>query len=496
MIVRLRPTLMLGCALGALCAAARADAQAFNADPTTSAGTVSYDRGTPGVETIFIDSPTAIINWVPNVSGNPIIFLPSGNTATFTNGSVVNDFVVLNRIFANAPVRFDGHVISQLQNLALGTSDIGGTVIFSSPTGIIVGPTAVFDVGNLVLTSLGVVDDGAGNFYDPAAQQLQFQLGGMQPSFVITMAGAQINALNEGSYVAMIAPQLVHGGAVRVNGSAAYVAGEAVTMRVNQGLFDIIVDTGTDRVTPIIHTGSTTGPASTGAGDNHGIFLVAMPKNQAITAILQGNAGFDAAVDAAIENGVVVLSAGFNVAGGAVDRFGDFSPGPVPGIAASFEIRGGTITSDLFGYAVTDMLASGMATGNLAFSQDVSLFAGARAHLFAGAGQNVTVGGNVLVSAAQTRSADPTLFDFTGGEALIFTQGGTLAITGNAFIDAEAIGRVDTGNSRAGNGTGGTAGLFANGGSITVGGNLAVRASGTGATIDFAPDQGGTGTGG
>ncbi len=497
MIAPLRPALMLGCALGALCLGARADAQAFNADPTTSAGAVSYDRATPGVETITIDSPTAIINWVPNVAGNPIIFLPFGNTATFTNGSVVQDFVVLNRIMANAPIRFDGTVISQIQDFAIGTTNIGGTVIFSSPGGIILGPTAVFDVGNLVLTSLNVVDDGAGNFYDPAAQSLQFQLGGIPGGFVLTMAGAQINALNEGSFVAIVSPQIVHGGAIRVNGSAAFIAGEQVQMNVNQGLFDIIIKTGTDRVTPIIHTGSTTGPASTALGDNHGIFLVAMPKNQAITAILQGNVGFDAAVDAAIENGVVVLSAGFNVAGGQVDRFGDFGSGPVPGVAANFEIRGGTITSDLFGFAVTDMLASGMATGSLAFSQDVSLFAGRRAHLFAGANQTVTVGGNALVSAAQTRSADPTLFDFIGGEALIFAnQGGALTIAGNATVDASAVGRVDVVNSRAGNGTGGTAGIRADAGTVQIAGDVTLLATGEGGKLDLFPDQGGTGQGG
>ena len=47
---------------------------------------------------------------------------------------------------------------------------------------------------------------------------------------------------------------------------------------------------------PLIHTGSTGGPASTGAGDPHAIYLVAMPKNQAITAMLQGDIGFDPAV--------------------------------------------------------------------------------------------------------------------------------------------------------------------------------------------------------
>ena len=50
-------TLMLGCALAALAVSGRAGAQAFDANPTTQAGMVTYDRGTPGVETITVETP-------------------------------------------------------------------------------------------------------------------------------------------------------------------------------------------------------------------------------------------------------------------------------------------------------------------------------------------------------------------------------------------------------------------------------------------------------
>lgn len=495
----LKRALLIGCAIGGLCiAASQVGAQAFNATPKTVAGGVLYDRATPGVETILVDTQTAIINWTPNVSGNPIIFLPAGNTATFTNGPSNNDFVVLNRILTNTPIRFDGNVLSIIQDFAVGTSRTGGTVLFSSPGGIIVGPNAVFDVGSLVLTSLNVVDDGAGNFYDPATRGFNFAPTGGAPAngAVITLPGSQIRALELGSFVAIVAPRIQHGGSVRVNGSAAYIAGENVQMRVNQGLFDIIVDVGSDNATPLIHTGSTGGPSSTGAADPHAIYMVAVPKNQAITAILQGNVGFDPAVNAGVENGVIVLSAGFNVIGGQVDRYGDFGPAPKPGPGASFEIRGGTISSDLIGVAATDMLASGQATGKLDFLQDVSLFAGRRAHLFAGASQSVTVAGNALVSAARLDTADPAAFDLAGGEALIFAQGGSLTITGNATVDASGRGIVDQVNSRAGNGTGGTAGIFADNGTVQIGGNASLRSTGEGGIIDFAPLQGGTGKGG
>ncbi len=74
-----RRALLVGCAVGGLCVAApyaRVDAQAFNADPKTFAGTVAYDRATPGIERVIVETSTAIVNWTPNVAGNPINFLP------------------------------------------------------------------------------------------------------------------------------------------------------------------------------------------------------------------------------------------------------------------------------------------------------------------------------------------------------------------------------------------------------------------------------------
>ena len=495
--LRLRSALMLGSAACGLGAAGKAEAQAFSATPTTVAGSVAYDRATPGVETITVNTPSAIVEWLPAGSpGNPFIFLPAGNIATFMNGINNTDFAILNRILTKNVVEFDGTVLGRIQDLAVGTSRPGGTIVFQSPGGILVGSKALFDVGNLVLTSLIVATDGASNFIDPSGA-IHFTSGAQAPTAaVITQAGARISALNQGSYVAMIAPVVQHGGSTRVNGSAAYVAGEDVELRVNAGLFDIVVKTGSANATPLIHTGTTGGPASTGAGDLHRVYMVAVPKNQAITAILEGNVGFDPAINAAVENGTIILSAGYSVAGGEPDRYDDFGVPPVPGQAASFHINGGTISSDLFGYAVTDMLASGATTGTLAFQQDVSLFGEGRAHLFTGAGQTVTVGGNALVSSARSRSVDFTPINLAGGEALIFAQGGTLDIFGNAIVDASAKGLLDVVTSTAGSGTGGTAGLFASSGSLRVRGATNVFATGQGGTLDFAPDRGGAGIGG
>ncbi|HST35796.1 MAG TPA: hypothetical protein VLK25_04110 [Allosphingosinicella sp.] len=486
--------LMLGCAIGGIAVAApltQLDAQAFNATPKTVTGGVIYDRLTPGIETVFVTTDSAIINWTP--TNGP--FLPAGNTATFANGINNNSFAVLNRILTTTPIRFDGTVLSRIQNLAAGTSDPGGTVVFSSPGGIIVGPTAVFDVGNLILTTLNVVDS-SGDF-GGTTRNYQFADGAAFPNAaIVTQAGSKITALNQGSYVALIAPRVVHGGSLRANGSIAYVAGETLQMRVNNGLFDIIVSTGSDNATPIIHTGTTGGPSSVAADDVQRIYMVAVPKNQAITAVLEGNVGFDPAVNVGVENGAIVLSAGHSVVGGNVDRFAAASPVPVPGVAASFHIRGGTVTSDLTGTAVTDMLASGQTTGSLLFQQDVSLFADRRAHLFAGTNQNVTVNGTALISAARLDSADKNEIDLTGGEALVFAQsGGTVAINGATTVTAAARGRIGAGGM-VGTGTGGTAGIFVDQGNVQLNGNVLVDATGAGGPPPAGSPSGGNGTGG
>jgi hypothetical protein len=218
--------------------------------------------------------------------------------------------VVLNRIIPADPTRIvaiNGTVISELQSAAGRVK--GGSVAFYSPGGLLIGSNAVFDVGSLLLTTLDPVRDGSGNFLGTGGNiSLVGASGTTAP--IITEAGSQIRALSEDSYVAMVAPRIQHGGSVRVNGSAAYVAAEQASFVINDGLIDLKVQVGTSVADPIQHLGSTGGPASSGEGDNHKIYMVAVPKNQAITMMLSGSAGFDAATSATGENGEIILSAG------------------------------------------------------------------------------------------------------------------------------------------------------------------------------------------
>ena len=482
-----RRSLLFSCAIGAALALAvhaeEAKAQAFQATPTTVAGGVTYNRATPGIETITVDTPTAIINWTPTVPGNPIPFLPAGNVATYQNGNPA-DFVVLNRILAVEPVRFDGTVISQLQG---GSGPVpGGTLLFSSPGGIIVGASAVFDVGSLVLTTLNVVDDGAGNFITPGGG-FQFNGGDDFPSAaIITEAGSQIVASAENSYVALVAPVIVHGGSVSVNGSTAYIAGEELEFTVNQGLFDIIVTTGSDNPTPITHAAgaSTGGPASNGGTDNHAIYMVAVPKNQAIQMLLEGSVGFAPAISASVENGVIILSSGFGVSGTDIQ---DIAPSPLD---ADIIITGGDFTSDVDGRASTEFRATAQ-DGDLTFAGDLTMRGGSVAALGATGGFDTSVAGDLAITAAA--SPEP---DGIGGEAAVFADpGSSVTVTGDALVDASGLGVIDEFGA-VGNGTGGTARVTADNGTIAFGGNLELRATGEGASGVTSPDQGGFGQGG
>ena len=329
-------TLMLSCAAAGLMAQpAHAQlAGAFRGNISSTTGTVTRNPTSNTAETITVGSSTATINWTPNdqqVGGGTIDFLPGGNVATFTSAAGLADYTVLNRIVptdATRPIGLNGSVISTLQ----GTNATGGKIWIYSPGGIVIGATAVFDVGSLLLTTNDVsnlssnTNAFSATFTGPASSTSKIQI----------MPGAQINALQPGSYVALVAPRIEQGGTVRVKGSAAYVAGEQVTMTMNQGLFDIQVDVGTSDGNGIVHTGETSGPANKVVGDNHSIYMVAVPKNQALTMLLGGTVGFDAG-SASVQNGQIILSAGQGVSPTGFDNAN--LGGAVGGPQAGFTIR-------------------------------------------------------------------------------------------------------------------------------------------------------------
>jgi hypothetical protein len=384
-----RETLLVSAAVAlalALMPSSEVDAQTGNFSGgfrgTPSFNPDQYNITTPSANTTLVRmrAPVATINWTPDNSGTGSInFLPQGNFGIFENDPdfFVGNFAVLNRIIPADTTRridFNGRVISQLRDAAGNVSGPGGTVAFYSPGGIFISSTAVFDVGSLLLTTLDPINFDSIN---PDSPSFQFRGGDGSTSAVVTAAGSQINATANGSYVGVIAPRVEHNGAIRVNGSAGLIAGESVDLTIADGLFNIVVNTGTSVANAITSNGSIGGPASSGVTDNHVIYAVAVPKNQAITTVLRGSVGFDAATTATVENGEIILSAGHNVNGRTI------ATSPVAGsLGASAVLDSGSYSSDVRVRAVTDASVRTF-SADANFAGDVTLLGSQRAFIAA-----------------------------------------------------------------------------------------------------------------
>ncbi|MGV3511849.1 MAG: hypothetical protein ACO1OX_07570 [Novosphingobium sp.] len=478
-------------------------AQSFQATPTSTFGSVTINT-TPTTTAITVSSPSAVINWTPAdtaATGGPIIFQASGTTATFINNPAANsDFAVLNRIIPSGstrPIQFDGTVISRLQS-AVGGQTAGGTVFFYSPGGILIGASSVFDVGNLALTTSDLNYSTVDGSFDTSGSYV-FQPATVAGSQIIVNAGAQLGATTDGSYIAMVAPSVTNNGTINVNGSAALVAADAATITFSpSGLFDIQVDSGTSATgTVASNNGTITGPAATDPSFFHRIYMVAVPKNDAITmAIGSGSAlGFDIAGAADVSGNTIVLSAGHNVVGGSAQVVP--AAGGGTGLAS---ISGGDadFTSNLVARSTGSVvLGSGTAAG-LNFASDVfASTSGGDASVFANAGGTVNFAGNVEMYAdvSGLSVAAPAT---AGSSELFATDGGTISVTGDVHLSANAYGApAISPGTNAGDAVAGFAKIQANnGGQVTVSGDVQLYAIGFGGQSQSVGTGAGTGTGG
>lgn len=477
-------------------------AQSFQATPTSTFGSVTINT-TPTTTAITVSSPSAVINWTPTdtaATGGPIIFQTSGTTATFTNNPAANsDFAVLNRIIPSGstrPIQFDGTVVSRLQTAAGGQVP-GGTVFFYSPGGILIGASSVFDVGNLVLTTSDLNFDSAGNF--DSSGSYVFQPATVAGSQIIVNAGAQLGATVDGSYIAMVAPSVTNNGTITVNGSAALVAADAATITFSpSGLFDIQVDSGTSATgTVAANNGTITGPVASGGTFLHRIYMVAVPKNDAITMAINAGStlGFDIAGAADVSGNTIILSAGHNVNGGNPA----FAPSAGGGTGL-VSITGGDadITSNFVASATGGVVLGSTSSAGLDFASNVSIEgAGGSNSIFSNTGGRVNVAGDLSISGnAFGANTSP---DVTAHSAEIYaTDGGAITIGGNVLITANAFG----GAAVAPGATGGQAtGSFAkiqsnNGGQITISGNATLQANALGGQAQTTGAGGGGATAG
>lgn len=472
-----------------------AHAQSFQGTVGSVVGTATVVTGT-NTTNVTVSGPSAVINWIPNdnaSTGGPIIFQTAGTTATFTG--VSGDFAVLNRIIptgSTRPIQFNGTVRSEIANSGLATP--GGTVFFYSPGGILVGSSAIFDIGNLGLTTSDV----------PYASNGRFDAGVFQPvtvagSGISILPGAQINAPVDGSYVALVAPRVENGGSINVNGSAALVAADAATLTFSPtGLFDIQVDSGTSATgTVAANTGSITGSAGTSVF-NHRVYMVAVAKNEAISMALGSGStlGFDIAAAADVVGNSIVLSGGRDVIDGAASS--SPSVGSGTGIV-SISVTDAAVTSNFVATTNGGVNLNSVAASGLKFAYDaiVAEASGASSGISADGAGNVSVARIVSINGNVFGTADAP--SATGQSlAIRASNGGTIAIGGSVGLTSQGFGAASaTPGTPAGNGLGGLIQIAASdGGQISIAGGASLLSAGRGGGADGSATAAGTGTGG
>jgi filamentous hemagglutinin family protein len=482
-------SLAVGTSFGALAAALIATtsplhAQSFQGTPNVQSGSASITTG-PGVTNIVVDTPRAVINWD---AGNPagagqFNFQPAGTTANFLSSPSVS-YMVLNRILPTDPTR-----VPQFN----GTVNADGTngVFFYSPGGIVIGNTARFNVGRLLLTTNDPVVDANGDFF--VANRLSLAGPVDSTSNIIIAQGAQFNAPAEGSFILAVAPRVSDAGTTMVNGTKALVAAEAVDMTYNAGLFDITVTRGTSLGGDVLRHdgGSTTGPASGGAGDFHRVYMVAVPKNNAISMFVSGanGLGFDVAGAANVSGNAIVLSAGHNVsaqpAAGTIDADDAFVPTAVSTTAADIFVTRGNYTSFLNARASQDANVSDPFVGgarDINFRGSVAVRATRNAFLTSvGASAPVNIAEDLVLS-ADARSSINDGSNQQAGTAILLSNapGSAISVGGSATVTAVGRGASVLMVGDGGNGQGGRAAVQLNGGTISVNGDLTTNADGFG----------------
>ncbi len=472
-----RQRLMTSCAIAAGMAALAYGGPALGqvaANPVfTSVGAGTSVNNAGNQTNVDVTQAQSIISWVPTdtaPTGGDIDVLPTGSSWNFSGSG---DYTVLNR-FVNGgggalsrQIALNG-TVNSVDTATSGQR--GGNIWFYNAGGILIGATGVINVGSLVLTSNDIITTGG--LFGPGGE-IRFD-GAAGSTSAITVNGT-INtniAINPGnSYVALVAPRVVQAGTVRTDGSVAYVAAEAVDIRINSGLFDISVTRGAEGGNAITHTGTTTGPAhQQGDIDQSRIYMVAIPKNDAVTMLVSGAIGYDDALSAQVDpDGAVRLSAGYNVVGGEV------AAAPANATAANITAGDTLFRSDTVARASGAFIAAPTQTlpttppplssagqffveGNGTFIGDTS------AALNIGTGQSGGATGELALLSGGLGAAN--------GNAAINVSGGSLSVTGTLAV--QASGEVDalTGDSQ-----GGTASLTITGGSVSAS-DVSVEANG------------------
>lgn len=465
-------------------------------------GTATIAPTVAGTTRVTTNGAQTIINWTPTdtaPNGAPIDFLPATNTLEyFGNGN----YTVLNRFIAVDPlsglpipisrqIALNGTVNSYVNGPAGVPAAQGGNIWFYNAGGILIGARAVINVGSLVLTANDI--DTTGGLYG-ANNEIRFRGAAGSTSSIDISPQSFISAANPGnpgsSYIALVAPRINQGGLIDVDGSAALVAAEQADITINNGLFDINVTVGAEGGTAITHTGVTGGPShAQGDTDQSRVYLVAIPKNDAVTMLISGQLGYQDAVAAQTDpDGAVVLSAGYNIENGAVS-------GPAVG-PANITIADTIFQSSVNARASGDLVAGPLASlpggGPVVVGPSPHLgrlVVQGNANFIGDASATFTVGANQIAGATGSMVVQSNGANGVAGSATINVTGGGLAVLGSLGVSAAGVADAVTGDS-----TGGTAAFNISGGTVVVGGSAVVSAVGVGG-FDAA-GNGGDGTGG
>ncbi|WP_447929716.1 hypothetical protein [Sphingopyxis fribergensis] len=428
---------------------------------TLPSGTTTSTGANPS--TVNVNGPQSIVDWTPSNTpvGGVIDFLPAGNTLSYIGDTA--DYVVLNRFVDGAGTSITDQVaLNGIVNSYVGSvsGPRGGNIWFYNAGGILIGATGVINVGSLVLTSNNIITTGG--LFGPGGE-IRFD-GTAGSTSAITVNGA-INT-NDGtnagnSYVALVAPRIVQAGTVRTDGSVAYVAAEAVDIRINNGLFDINVTRGVEGGNAITHTGTTTGPAhQQGDTDQSRIYMVAIPKNDAVTMLVSGAIGYDDALSAQVDpDGAVRLSAGYNITAG------EQNSAPANATAANIVVNDTLFRSNTVARASGTFVGEALqqvpgsppplsSAGRIFVEGDGTFSGDAGATLTVGTGQQGGATGNLIVRSDGAPGA--------AGNVAVNVTGGTLT-TGN-LLQITSLGQPAT---VTGDSQGGTAGLTVTGGTVT-----------------------------
>ena len=456
---------------------------------SVASGTATITRGA-ALDQVQIASPQAIINWTTldtatrGATTDYINFLPQGTALEFVGNGA--DYTVLNRIFGTPDasgqyrgIAFEGAVTSRLS----AGGPVGGNVWFYAPGGILLSNTASFNVGSLVLS--------ASNIDAISGSTINFTGVTQADAAVLVDEGASISALNQGSYIALVGPRVEQAGTVTVNGSAAYVGAEQAQLTISNGLFDIAVSVGTDDANGVVHSGTTTGVASQAVldpvtnsivnADAQGIFMVAVPKNTALTMLVGGTIGYQAATGAALtENGTIILSAGAGI-----DSDGGVAA-PIVSVDSANAVAGGNVSVQ-----------------NATFTSDTQIFASQNADLSQSGLNSSFTGYNRLSMGGDGRGAYS--LDVAAGRSITMgvANSGVIDIAGNVSLRGagDALNPTDISMTVAGRNPGPPIGdplipIPSDADSISIGGDLTIDTSASGRDDFFTiRNNGGTGIG-